>query len=103
MDFLIDHTSGRLYSVVLSQCTLGRIGSNNTFEETKEKLIQLEIEYAGILPGYSVPSLKADLQSLERIVVEEIIGLQQALKISNKLEPTRLTKYEWIIQRKRKK
>jgi|SRR3989344_1472805 len=78
--YVINRDSGHVYTLTLAVCRA----------EGRDPLSQLEIEYAGRIPDFPQPKVTLE---------EDITAIANELK-RNGLQPTRLTKFEWLIGKK---
>ncbi len=81
--FCIERENGRVYSIVLGRCTADR----------HDPLVQLEIEYAGYIPGI----INAGKVEDERAIVQDILSLSKKYA---PWAPSTRTKFEWLIDKK---
>ncbi len=92
--FLLNTTTGRIYNFTLGLCKA----------KDRNDLVQLEIEYAGYvpLPGFKRESLEKDIVKeileINKYVVDKYNGFKTGDFVLN-IEPTALTKFEWITGR----
>ncbi len=80
--FVIERTTGRVYSITLGVCTADK----------HEPLRQLEIEYAGHVPDF--PGQKQ--AESEQKIIEDILFMTKQFE-EHGLTPTTLTKFEWLV------
>ena len=81
-EWVFERNTGRVYSVVLSQC----------LARGRQPLVQLEIEYAGHIPGFRATDIED-----ERTIVQEILDVSKLFQTAHGLTPTVLTKFDWLV------
>lgn len=98
---LLERNSGRIYTLTWGKCIRMKSGGNGKFDydssgpDKNKYLTQLEIEYAGYIPKFMMKGNPED----ERVIVEDITSLLDSFKEEYSLNPTTLTKFEWLAKK----
>ncbi len=96
--WVIEREHGRIYSLVLGLCKKLAFKGDNFVKENGSQLVQVEIEYAGCIPGFSSHPKKES----EKIIVEDIVTISGYIANKYKLQPTLQTKFDWLTGNKPK-